>query len=667
MKDLETVASEHVAAFAELLRGNPSAHYIRTPEGEYKAVERGSTLEDVERHLAGREPSILSIPILPDGNCHFGALDVDRHLEADPPVDHAALAIQITRLCLPLVVCRSKNPRSAHLWLFLKEKDGCPATVVRQLLERYRQVLVIPGEVEVFPKQEKLEEGQKGNGINLPFHGSSRIGFGKQGDELSLEGFLELAQTRRSFGQILANRDLQPAPSASGSVPSKEDRALPIGVIRELHTKNLDQLRNAREHSRNVTLNTVAFFAARAFAAKALEGTEAEIKNSIRQAALDCGLAEREISQTALSGWASGITQPLVIIESNIVIENFSNLTEEQVEWVWQQKIPRSMLIVFSGNPDCGKTTVAIHIVACLTTGRAWPDGAINENEPSEVLMMIAEDDLSRTIKPRLMAAGANISKVHYLKLVETRKGATRVERRLALDTDIALLRETLKQYPNIKLIVADPITGYLGNANMNKEQAIRAVLEPIKQLCEEVEVTFLALGHFNKRSDVASIHRISGAVAMTGVPRAVWAFGPDPDVKGEYLMTMVKGNLAKDKSGMRFRIVEKALDVVGGQPIIEWLGKSLKTTDDLVARKDPAERKLDKAIEFLREFLKDGPQLSNDVFAKGGEIGIGERTLWTAKETLGVKAKKEKGQWYWQQAPSASEPKVSVAQAPMF
>ena len=311
----------------------------------------------------------------------------------------------------------------------------------------------------------------------------------------------------------------------------------------------------------------------------------------------------------------------------------------------------------FLGNPDGGKTTVSIDIIARYTTGRDWPDGTKNENIPGEVLMLVAEDDLARTVKPRLMAAGADLTKVHYLKTVELRKGATRDDRQLALDTDIALVRATLQEYPGIKLIVADPITGYLGNANMNKEQSMRAVLEPIKQLCEDTQTTFIAIGHFNKRSDVASIHRVGGAVALTGVPRAVWAFGRDPDVEGEFLMTLIKCNLAKDKSGMRFHIIEKLLDKIGGQPIIDWLGKSIKTTDDLVDRKDSTDRKQDKAVAFLLEFLKDGPKLSDDIFAKGLEISISKRTLFRAKDEVGAKAKPMGGKWYWSLTPRAPEP----------
>jgi len=323
---------EQITAFANLFRGNPDAHYVRE-NGEYRRVDGAITIADTEQHLAGGSSSLLSIPILTDGNCYFGALDVDRHLDSDPPVDHAALAVQITRLGLPLAVCRSKNPKSAHCWLFIREEAGCSATIVRRLLERYRQVLAITGEVEVFPKQERLEPGKVGNGINLPFHGESRIAFGAQGEEIDLPGFLQLAQERRSYGQILANRDLTTAPSAPGSAPDSDERPLPIDVVHQLHQKNLESLRSAPPGNRNDVLNTTSFFAGRAFASKAFEESEAAIKNAIRDAALAAGLNDREISGTGASGWNSGLGRPLLIIDPKRKLIDIK-------EWVNNRNVP---------------------------------------------------------------------------------------------------------------------------------------------------------------------------------------------------------------------------------------------------------------------------------------------------------------------------------------
>ena len=91
--------------------------------------------------------------------------------------------------------------------------------------------------------------------------------------------------------------------------------------------------------------------------------------------------------------------------------------------------------------------------------------------------MIIAEDDPEDTTKPRLMAAGADLTRVHLLRCVRITQGANKAERMLALDTDLKLLEAELVANPAIKLVVIDPITTYFGKANVNRDQELRTVL----------------------------------------------------------------------------------------------------------------------------------------------------------------------------------------------
>lgn len=305
--------------FGELFQGNPEAHYTWKP-GEYNAISRGITEDDIKRHLSGTEPGLLSIPVLPSGLCHFACGDCDRHAEEDEPLDHAEVARKITEFGLPLLVTKSKSPKSGHVWLFFKDKDGFDCANARKLIEKYMKVLGISGEIEVFPKQESLKEDpvthelQKGSGINLPYFGEMRHGFGKDGEDLAPTEFLVLAHQRQAFGKILRDRDLADNPIVDES-QDRTDRPLPIEIIRNLHEKNLKSLQEANQQGHwNDTLNTTAFFAARAFAANALEGKEEDIKKAIRKAAsaID-GWNERKMESTLESGWESGSHKPLKV------------------------------------------------------------------------------------------------------------------------------------------------------------------------------------------------------------------------------------------------------------------------------------------------------------------------------------------------------------------
>jgi hypothetical protein len=300
-------------AFQSIFAGNPAAHYTWKP-GVYAAIDRGITEDDVARHLRGEEPGLLSIPVLANGLCHFAAGDCDRHSEADPPLDHAAVAREITRLGLPLIVTKSKNTKSGHIWLLFKEKDGFDCATARLLIEHYMRLLKIEYEIETFPKQEELKPGQKGSGINLCYFGGERHGFGKDGEELDLEGFIALVRERQAFGKILKDRDLADIPS--GRSASKADRLWTMSAIRETHEKNVEALAASNESGHwDITLNTCAFFGGKAFAAGAFEGTdETSIKAAIRAAAdAWSGREASTVAEKLSRCWDQGIAQPLKI------------------------------------------------------------------------------------------------------------------------------------------------------------------------------------------------------------------------------------------------------------------------------------------------------------------------------------------------------------------
>ena len=336
-------------------------------------------------------------------------------------------------------------------------------------------------------------------------------------------------------------------------------------------------------------------------------------------------------------------------VEVTLVTQSFADIEAKPVIWLWKDRIPKGKLAIFSGNPDCGKTTVLIDIVARYTTGRDWSDGATNAVEPGEVLMLIAEDDSADTIKPRLIAAEADISRVSYLKAVRIKRNAKIHERAIALDQDLALLEDTLKKNPRIGLVTIDPLTSYIGRSDINKEQDIRRVLDPIKEMCERTAVTLIGAGHFNKRSDVGALQKVGGSVAMGGAPRAVWLFAKDPKEKGLYLMMLGKGNLTKKRTGMKFRFGEKELLDGIRAPFIAWEGEEETTADEVLdLERNPQERKREKAERFLGKHLVDGAKPSEPLIEAAGREGIGRNAMFAAKKALGIRHEKRNGCYWW-------------------
>jgi hypothetical protein len=273
---------------------------------------------------------------------------------------------------------------------------------------------------------------------------------------------------------------------------------------------------------------------------------------------------------------------------------------------------------------------------------------------------MIAEDSIADTVKPRLIAAGADLSHIEFLERMEIRQGARKSEREFALDEDLKHLEKKLKSSPSIKLVICDTISSYLGRTEMGKEQPMRKVLLPIRQICEQYKIAFVGVSHFNKRTDVTMIHKASGAVAMVGVPRAAWVFGANKDVPGDFFMLRIKNNLSKIRTGLAYTIAEENVgkDANGKEivaPYIVWREQEVSgNADDLLANEDAGERKKSKAVKFLLSFLADGPHTSDDVMQEAAKRSIGRHNVFDAKKDSGIFAYKSGKIWWWSLEPKS-------------
>lgn len=187
--------------FFERFRGLTRAHGTYNienadPTRGGKVEGRASTkVEEVTEalwamHLAGRQ-GLGIVPITDEGTCRFGAIDVDIY----DGLDLAKVEADISRLGLPLVVCRTKSG-GAHLYLFLGEQ--VKAKTVRHKLMEWAVALGYPNP-EIFPKQNSLagedDVGGFGCWINMPYFAGDRTTRYaiRGGSSLSAEEFLDQA------------------------------------------------------------------------------------------------------------------------------------------------------------------------------------------------------------------------------------------------------------------------------------------------------------------------------------------------------------------------------------------------------------------------------------------------------------------------------------------
>jgi hypothetical protein len=115
---------------------------------------------------------------------------------------------------------------------------------------------------------------------------------------------------------------------------------------------------------------------------------------------------------------------------------------------------------------DTGKSTIAYDMAAKISNGDTWPFGEGTADQGA-VIILSGEDSRERIIKPRLMAAGANLDQVIMLEPLVKEEGGRRM---LNLADDLeriaGLIEELRGQGRVVRMLDIDPISAYLGRSD---------------------------------------------------------------------------------------------------------------------------------------------------------------------------------------------------------
>jgi putative DNA primase/helicase len=401
-----------------------------------------------------------------------------------------------------------------------------------------------------------------------------------------------------------------------------------------------------------------------------------EVANALRGIVPDIRIVQfRELSEHGdLTDWLEqghGKDELLARIEAapsngGAILQSMraSQVRMRAVQWLWQDRFALGKLGILAGLPDEGKSMLLNYIAARITGADrySWPE---NEGVAprGKVVLLTGEDDPEDTIIPRLKAAGADLDSVEIVNMVRDRDKAGRDrERMFSLADDLVLLRRKVEELDNVRAILIDPVTAYLGKAgtvDAFRDNDVRAVLTPLVYLARELRIAVIVVMHFNKKADVTNaLLRISNSLAFAGVARHVFSITDDPD-NDRKLMARAKNNIAAkgDNQTLAFRFETHE---VGNDPdtgavirapaaVFQKGYVDISATEALSAaneNKSPGAKNAAKRL--LQDLLRAGPVPKAEVEEAAEAEVISERTLRRAKEDLGVYVFKRAGCWYW-------------------
>ena len=288
----------------------------------------------------------------------------------------------------------------------------------------------------------------------------------------------------------------------------------------------------------------------------------------------------------------------------------YEDIKQTSVEWLWFPYIPFGKLTIIQGNPGEGKTYFAMMLTAACTNRKLFPN--MEDIEPFNVIYQTAEDGMGDTIKPRLIEAGADLSRVMVID--DTEEALTLSDDRI----------EKAVRQNRVRLVIIDPVQAFIGaDVDMNRANEVRPVFRKLGMIAEKTGCAIVLIGHLNKSSGTQSTYRGLGSIDIMAAVRSLIFIGKvrkDPTTR---VLIHEKSSLAPPGETMAFKL--------GDEEGFRWVGAYEISADELLDGKEgkATETKLERGRKLIRELLADKKEISiRELDEKAKEQGISGRTM---------------------------------------
>jgi hypothetical protein len=352
------------------------------------------------------------------------------------------------------------------------------------------------------------------------------------------------------------------------------------------------------------------------------------------------GSTRPALAASSRNGSATGTTDPAslsALADADLGLTLANDIQAAPVRWLWLYRLACGAMALLAGDGGIGKSLVLLWIAARVSQGDPWGDGS--GNAPiGDVIILSAEDRPEDTIVPRLMAMGADLSRITIMRarVVIRPEGKEPIVSPMTFQ-DRPYWREVFSRRPGCTLFIVAPLASYLGRGVSDaKNNEVRGVLEPfLTEIIEPRGVCMLCNSHLNKSIDARSpIHRILGSIAFAALPRNVHIVVRDTENEARRIFAQAKCNNAPDDLPALAYMVERREVVTDGGEVVETAVPifaaepvKIRLADLMAPRRDRGANRseIDRATEWLKTKLEDGP-VGSILCAKLGDLSLGRR-----------------------------------------
>lgn len=307
-----------------------------------------------------------------------------------------------------------------------------------------------------------------------------------------------------------------------------------------------------------------------------------------------------------------------------------SEVTRQEVDWLWYPYIPFGKVTIVQGDPGEGKTMLLMALIARLSVGDP-PFGQDGAREPMTCIYQTAEDGLGDTIKPRLEDAGADCSRVFVVN--EDKEALTFTDRRI----------EEAITATGARLLILDPLQAYLGaEVDMHRANEVRPAFHALGGIAQRTGCAIVLIGHMNKTKGQGSLYRGLGSIDIAGAARSILLVRRPKEQPDVLCMAHIKSNLAPLGETLEFAIKDNRAEYVGTCGI---------EADELLhggeSAEDEAMTKTMQAIEYFEELAGQCEEIpARDAYRLFAQKGFSQRTVEKAKREIGLTSIKRGKIW---------------------
>lgn len=317
-----------------------------------------------------------------------------------------------------------------------------------------------------------------------------------------------------------------------------------------------------------------------------------------------------------------------------MVTRPLSSFVPGNYDWLWEDRIPMGEITALGGKAGAGKSTLLATFAAWITQGKMRGNFY---GQPRNVLYIPNEDSVEKGLLPRLMAAGADLERVHKPDIM-----TLDAECPIVLPEDCDRLIEVCNELEAVAVII-DPLSSNMSDKDRNRPE-VRQSYERLRRAAERANIAILGNGHIRKGGGADLLEAFMGSSEIGNVLRAALGVVADPDSdEKQYILSQCKNNYGPDNlKSYVYRIMSHEMWTEYGTiktSRLDWQESTERQVNDLMAETMKGESQSGECSVWLKDYLTmNGTASRKDVMGDARKEGFAEHIVKSAARKLHVK-----------------------------